>query len=253
MRWAVWGDSLWYADSLAAKARHGYAAFCRQVACQLACNRTRGQRKMQQHDTWHENGATRHAAWQPWHQHAIMPGCWYAVEFVYFQDYIGADYGLVDCATGVPLPDFYTALVWTRTMGTTVLDVTATAKMTILPSENSSVRVYAHCTAPSESPAVPQGAVTVLVINLSNHSTTVHFGASGVQARQYVLSPGTASGSITGLGGLLGTVAQLNGKLLLLQSDGTVPPIEPEAVVTTVVPATSVAFFVLPSAKHPRC
>jgi hypothetical protein len=74
-----------------------------------------------------------------------------------------------------------------------------------------------------------------------------------VQARQYVLSPGTASGSITGLGGLLGTVAQLNGKLLLLQSDGTVPPIEPEAVVTTVVPATSVAFFVLPSAKHPRC
>ena len=43
------------------------------------------------------------------------------------QDYIGADYGLVDCSPGVPLPDYYTALVWARTMGTTVLDVHASA------------------------------------------------------------------------------------------------------------------------------
>jgi hypothetical protein len=30
MRWASFGDSLWYADALAAKAKHGYAGFCRQ-------------------------------------------------------------------------------------------------------------------------------------------------------------------------------------------------------------------------------
>ena len=46
------------------------------------------------------------------------------------QDYIGADYGLVDCSTGTPLPDFYTALTWTRTMGEKVLDVAATGTKT---------------------------------------------------------------------------------------------------------------------------
>jgi hypothetical protein len=30
MRWAVYGDSIWYADALGAKARAGYAGFCRQ-------------------------------------------------------------------------------------------------------------------------------------------------------------------------------------------------------------------------------
>ena len=45
MRWAVFGDVLWFADALGAKAAAGYAGFCRQ-------------------------------------------------------DYIGADYGLLDCSTG---------------------------------------------------------------------------------------------------------------------------------------------------------
>jgi hypothetical protein len=43
------------------------------------------------------------------------------------QDYIGGDYGMVDCLTGAPLPDYYTALLWTRLMGPKVLSVTATA------------------------------------------------------------------------------------------------------------------------------
>lgn len=30
MRWATFGDSLWYADALAAKASNGYDGFCRQ-------------------------------------------------------------------------------------------------------------------------------------------------------------------------------------------------------------------------------
>ena len=30
MRWATFGDSLWYADNLAAMARHGYDGLCRE-------------------------------------------------------------------------------------------------------------------------------------------------------------------------------------------------------------------------------
>ena len=34
-----------------------------------------------------------------------------------------ADYGLLDCATAEPLPDYYTALLWTKTMGWTAFAV----------------------------------------------------------------------------------------------------------------------------------
>ena len=30
LRWATFGDSLWYADNLAAMARHGYDGLCRE-------------------------------------------------------------------------------------------------------------------------------------------------------------------------------------------------------------------------------
>ena len=37
------------------------------------------------------------------------------------QDYIGGDYGMLDCSTGAPLPDYYTALAFTTLMGQRVL------------------------------------------------------------------------------------------------------------------------------------
>ena len=42
------------------------------------------------------------------------------------QDFIGADYGLLDCATALPLPDYFTALLFARLMGPRALDVRAT-------------------------------------------------------------------------------------------------------------------------------
>jgi hypothetical protein len=92
MRWAVFGDSFWYADALAAKARHGYASFCRQ-------------------------------------------------------DYIGADYGMVDCSTGTPLPDFFTALVWTHVMGPTVLGVTVADDKGETIGTSAVVRAAVRCVA----------------------------------------------------------------------------------------------------------
>jgi hypothetical protein len=54
---------------------------------------------------------------------------------------------------------------------------------------------------------------------------------------------------------LLGTGATLNGKLLVVAADGTVPPFEGVELRggAVRVPAQAVAFYVLPEAAHPAC
>ncbi len=199
MRWARFGDSIWYADALASKARHGYTGFCRQ-------------------------------------------------------DYVGADYGLVDCSTGVPLPDFWTALTFATTMGPTVLRAS-------IVKPTRAVNVYAHCTAAGEGGGGNSGAVTVLVINLSNVSTVATFdgdgdGDLGRVSRAYVLTgsddPAT---SLVNETGVMGTGIELNGAVLTAGKDGTVEPLAGKAVGKDAVevPATSVSFFVFADAKHSAC
>ena len=197
MRWAVFGDSLWYADALAAKAAAGYEGFCRQ-------------------------------------------------------DLIGADYGLLDCSTGAPLPDFYVALAFSQLMGRGVLHTSVLVNGTsALPRSHTNggvVRAYTHCSHSAD------GGVTVLVINLANTSTMVHLESTIEHA--YVLTADTASASLTGEGGLLGTSLRLNGVRLVPQPDGTVPPLTPRLVHnsrSSRVPAQSLSFLVLPNAKHSEC
>ena len=226
MRWAVFGDALWYADALASKAFHGYAGFCRQ-------------------------------------------------------DYIGADYGLVDCSTGTPLPDFYTALLFATTMGPNVLQVTATLGPTPgsgapLPAENSTVRLYAHCSNnaglkigtvwPTLLNTDATGSVTLLAINLGNQSSTLHLGndngtqtivsAAAQTVQAFVLEGTAAPGSSLSNGtGLLGTGVTLNGKLLHLGPHGQLPALVPQTMSgpSVELPAWSVSFLVLPDAGHPSC
>ena len=108
-------------DALAAKARQGYAGFCRQ-------------------------------------------------------DFIGADYGLLDCVSGAPLPDFYTALAFTTTLGPTVLNATLSTAAHGPSLPQGVVRAYAHCTALAEHGGkAANGGVTVLVINLANTTVSLHF------------------------------------------------------------------------------
>ena len=161
---------------------------------------------------------------------------------------------MVDCSTGAPLPDYWTALVWATTMGRGVLEATVGAGAN---TNTSAVRVYAHCTAGAAN-AKP-GSVTVLVINLGSSHTNVSFaGAAAAGAtRQFVISPSAdANASLTGQAGLMGTGAELNGRPLVLGKGGIVPAIEGATVESpnsVLVPATSVAFFVLDNAEHPAC
>lgn len=196
MRWANFGDSLWYVDALASKARYGYETFCRQ-------------------------------------------------------DYIGADYGLVDCSTGTPLPDYYTALVWTQTMGAVVLNAEPA------PTSKSAIRVYAHCTSGTEPSSPKKGSVTLAVVNIGESKTVLHVPAHlGSITQKYVLSASDdPAHSLIKSTGLLGTAVLLNGKVLELNSDGTVPKLSGTSVGTkeATIPKTSIAFLVLGDAGHADC
>ena len=55
------------------------------------------------------------------------------------QDFVGIDYGLVDCNNYDPFPDYWSGLLWSKLMGTAVLRAQSTA--------NESVRAYVHCAA----------------------------------------------------------------------------------------------------------
>jgi heparanase 1 len=178
------------------------------------------------------------------------------------QDYIGGDYGMLDCSTGAPLPDYYTALAFTTVMGQRVLGarvaglgVAGAGGGAALGGAASSVRTYAHCAAPAAA-AGKAGAVAVLVINLSQNSTTVSFADGAVVTTEYVLSPSAdPKSSLIDATGLLGTGVELNGELLALGANGAVPAIEGKAVGSAhaTVPATSIAFLVLADAEHPAC
>uniref|UniRef100_A0A453QXH2 Uncharacterized protein n=1 Tax=Aegilops tauschii subsp. strangulata TaxID=200361 RepID=A0A453QXH2_AEGTS len=53
------------------------------------------------------------------------------------QSFIGGNYGLLNTTTFQPNPDYYSALLWHRLMGTKVLEAKFTG--------SNMVRAYAHC------------------------------------------------------------------------------------------------------------
>jgi heparanase 1 len=53
------------------------------------------------------------------------------------QSFIGGNYGLLNTTTFEPNPDFYSALLWNRLMGTTVLAASFKGALYL--------RAYAHC------------------------------------------------------------------------------------------------------------
>ena len=175
------------------------------------------------------------------------------------QDLIGADYGLLDCATAEPLPDYYTALLWAKTMGRTAFAVDAAGGGGRADGRGAAatVRLYAHCTAAAESAGgAAAGSLTVLAINLANEGATLRLSSVGDVARAYVLEgDADARASLTGVGGLLGTGAKLNGSPLRAAADGTPPELTPATDLgrEVTLPPTSLAWLVVPGAARKEC
>eukprot|EP00041_Stephanoeca_diplocostata_P007397 m.105224 g.105224 ORF g.105224 m.105224 type:complete len:597 (-) comp16856_c0_seq3:464-2254(-) len=167
------------------------------------------------------------------------------------QDFVGIDYGIVDCATNTPLPDYYAGILWGRTMGTGVLSVAVNNSAT----EPSYVRVYAHCARTGND-------VTVVVLNLD------------IRERPDVLlrvddgTEGTAPGlalpavvnatyyALTGPQGTNATAVSLNGRPLELDPEGKLPELSGKSgqargdgntlsLLQAPLPAASVHFVVL--------
>jgi heparanase 1 len=150
------------------------------------------------------------------------------VSVIFHNTLASSEYGLLDQNTFAPRPNYWTALLWHRLMGTTVLDA---------GSIGADLHVYAHC-----SPGA-RGGVTFLAINTNR--TTPQSIELPQAADRYTLSAKA----------LDATNVELNGKTLRLQTDDAlpeIPPVRQPAGQLSVAPAT-ITFLSIPSAANNVC
>jgi heparanase 1 len=120
-----------------------------------------------------------------------------SVKVVMHNTLAASDYGLIDEKTLTPRPNYWAALLWHNTMGTTVLDAG------IAPS--TSIHLYAQCM--KDQP----GGVTLLALNLSRTDN------------QRMRIPEKAMRYTMTAPDLMSRTVQLNGKDLMLSESGDVP------------------------------
>ncbi len=140
-----------------------------------------------------------------------------------------SDYGLIDEKTLVPRPDYWAALLWHKTMGTTVLDAGSGPAV--------STHVYAQCM--KEQP----GGVTLLALNLSRTETQT-LNVAGKATRYTLTAPELMSHTV-----------QLNGRELALAGNGDLPGLTGVAVAKGAVslPPASITFLTLARAGNKAC
>jgi len=150
------------------------------------------------------------------------------VQVVMHNTLAASDYALIDEATLVPRPNYWSALLWRKLMGTTVLDAGAS------PSEN--LHLYAHCLRNQP------GGVALLAINADR--TAFAELAVPVKSERYTLS-----------GELMSNKVDLNGRELSLTAGGDLPQIKGKAQKAGSVkfaPA-SITFLAIPNAGNAGC
>jgi len=152
------------------------------------------------------------------------------VQVVAHNTLAASDYALIDEATLTPRPNYWSALLWHKLMGKTVLDAGS--------SPAPAVHLYAHCLR--EHP----GGVALLAINTDNGSS--HELAFPRRAESYTL---------TAANGLLENGIALNGKTLELDAHDKLPEIKSKRVhegAAKLAP-TSITFLAFPNAGNAAC
>ncbi|CAN1839785.1 Heparanase-like protein 1 [Linum perenne] len=188
------------------------------------------------------------------------------------QTLVGGHYSLLNTTTFVPNPDYYSALLWHRLMGKTVLDVTSTA--------SPYLRYYAHCSKGRQG-------ITVLLINLSNSTRFIvnirSSSTSGLDLE--AIHPGSKSSSsfmdrlkksVSWIGSeatdgsllreeyhlspkdgnLRSKIMLLNGNPLQLTEKGDIPKLEPMRYRLSsplYISSSSISFIVLPNFGAQAC
>lgn len=140
-----------------------------------------------------------------------------------------SDYGLLDEETLEPRPDYWAAVLWSRTMGTGVLDAQ-------LPKD-STLRVYAHCM--KDTP----GGVALAMLNTDQ--TRERALSLPVGGTQYTLSAPALTSKTT----------RLNGTELSAKPDGSLPALDglPVKPGTLRLAPASITFVTLPTAANAGC
>ncbi|KAG9468830.1 hypothetical protein GDO78_021873 [Eleutherodactylus coqui] len=154
-------------------------------------------------------------------------------------------YNLVD-SDFEPLPDYWVSLLFKKLVGSIVLNASfrSTKDVTV-----ESIRVYLHCTN-TNNPKYKVGDVTLFAMNLNNHTQEMHLPSflSGKFVDEYLLLPGE--------GGLLSTTVLLNGQILKMVDEKTLPdlnekPLDPGSPL--MLPSMSFGFFVVKGAAVSAC
>ncbi len=140
-----------------------------------------------------------------------------------------SDYGLLDEKTYEPRANYWSAVLWRRLMGTTVLDPG--------PSPNANLHLYAQCLRGKP------GGVTLLAIN-ADRSASQSLGIPK-DGESYTLTSQN----------MLSTQVELNGSELKLGAGDALPRMRGKAEHSgqiTLAPA-SIAFIAFPNAKNASC
>ncbi|KAF7094054.1 hypothetical protein CFC21_096410 [Triticum aestivum] len=169
------------------------------------------------------------------------------------QSFIGGNYGLLNTTTFQPNPDYYSALLWHRLMGTKVLEAKFTG--------TNMIRAYAHC-------AKHAPGITLLLINLhgnaTNHVKVAGSGGRGAHAGRkhggrFAQATGAAREEyhLTPEGGnIQSQVMLLNGRALVTGADGSIPRMEPvkvDAARPIAMAPRSIVFVHMPHYHAPAC
>ena len=137
-----------------------------------------------------------------------------------------SDYALIDEGTLEPRPNYWAALLWHRTMGSTVL----TSPSPLSPD----VRIFAHCLPQSA------GGVGLAILNLGDDAHSIAFGS---EAEIYSLTaPELASEELS-----------INGSQPKMLDDGTIDGLVPVTQIGLELAPQSVVFVAMKGAGNPNC
>jgi heparanase len=138
-----------------------------------------------------------------------------------------SDYALIDRDTLMPRPNYWAAVLWKRTMGTTVL---ASPR-----SPSPALRLYAHCL--SGKP----GGVAVMALNTGEAAQGITLGGNGLGWTMTGQPLDTRS-------------VRINGKTPALSADLKLTGLDGAPVSSLVtIPGYAIAFYAVPGAANPAC
>ena len=159
------------------------------------------------------------------------------------QTFYGGSYSLINQKTLDPFPDYWSAFLYKKLVGSRVLEVHDGISL------GRTIRVYAHCT--SEKSGYDAGSLVLIALNTQHNEIQLVLtnGLEKLPVHQYLLTPGENNN-------LTSQTVRLNGDLLQMVNDTFLPNVQPKLIIPPEIiklPAVSYGFFVIPNVQAEAC